>query len=151
MPFTDVAPPPEKPKPGTGISFGLRIDKRKRGTVRITFTEERQEYLFGGPIAGKRFSAQAGRGADEGKLRVVVDGDGALEAKAGIKGSASLTMSAWDLLPKDKRPAAPCEIDAVPKAGEVILSLPPFCRPNGVGGKIESEFGIRKGAPAKRA
>lgn len=143
MPFTDIAPPPEAKAPGTGISFGFTINKAKQVKVRITFRETRQIELFGKPIDGLKFSAQVGRGAHEGLMRLVLDEDGDLVAKAGIKGSASINMGGWDLLPKDKRPAASCDVHSQPSNFEVILKLPPFCKPSGVGGKMESEFGLK--------
>lgn len=144
MPFTDIAPPPATTTAGTGISFSLTVNKAKKRIVRLTFNADIQQQLFGAPIDGKRFSAQAGRGADEGRMRLVVDPDGDLVAKASMKGSASLRMSGWDLLPFDKRPAAQCEVYSVPSNVEVILKLPPFCKSSGVGGKMESEFGLGK-------
>jgi hypothetical protein len=144
MPFTDIAPPPAPKPPGTGISFGLSCDKHKRTKVRLTFRADIQQSLFGGPIGGVKFHAKAGRGSDEGRLMLVQAPDGDLEARAGIKGSAYLVMSGWDLLPKDKRPAAPCKIHSTPSNKEVILELPPFCRPSGVGGKMEAEHGLAR-------
>ncbi len=144
MPFTDIAPPPAPPAPGTGISFSLTVSKAKIRKVRITLRSDIQAKYFGGPVAGKRFAAQAGRGADEGKLRLVMSDEGDLEAREGIKGSAYLTMSGWDLLPKDKRPAASCEVIEASAVGLVILKLPPFCKPSGVGGKMAEEFALKK-------
>lgn len=144
MPFTDIAPPPAPASAGSGIGFSLRINKRNR-TCRLTFRAEKQNQLFGGPIAGKKFSAQAGRGADEGLLRLVLDPNGDLEAKASMKGSAYITMSAWDLLPKDKRPAAEAEVKSSPSNVELILKLPSWAKPSGVGGKMEQEFGLKSG------
>ena len=149
MPFTDIAPPPAPKPAGTGISFGLTVSKSKTTKVRITFRADIQEQLFGGTIGGKRFHAQAGRGADEGRLRLVMVEDGPLEARAGIKGSAYINMSGWDLLPKDKRPASACKIHASPSNVEVILTLPPFCRPSGVGGKMSEEFGLPRAGVMK--
>lgn len=143
MPFTDIAPPPAPAPPGTGISFGLQIKKRGGNTVRLTFREHMQTTLFGGPIGGKKFSAQAGRGTDEGRLRLVLDENGDLEAKQGMKGSAYIVMGAWDLLPKDKRPSAPVEVHSTPSNYELILTLPAWTRPSGVGGKMEQEFGLK--------
>ena len=62
---------------------------------------------------------------------------------ASIKGSASITMSPWDLLPKDGRPAASCDIKHIPSNVEVIIKLPSWCKPSGVGGKIAAEFGLK--------
>lgn len=145
MPFTDIAPPPAPPPPGTGITFSLSVSKRGVRKVRITLREEIQNRYFGGPINGMKFTAQAGRGSDEGRLRLVVNPEGDLVAKGGIKGSASIHMAGWDLLPKDKRPAASCKIiesaDCL-----LILELPPFCKPSGVGGRMTDEFGLKKSA-----
>lgn len=143
MPFTDVAPPPAPPPPGTGISFGLQIKKRGGNTVRLTIREEMQIKLFGGTIGGKKFSAQAGRGSDEGSLRLVLDESGDLEAKQGIKGSAYIVMAAWDLLPKDKRPSGSVEVKSTPSNYEIILKLPAWTRPSATGGKMDQEFGLK--------
>lgn len=143
MPFTDIAPPPAPKPPGTGISFSLTVNKAKQRKVRITVRADLQKQLFGELIAGKRFIAQAGRGADEGKLRLVMVPDGELEAREGIKDTIYINMSGWDLLPTDKRPAASCEVVSHPSNVEVILKLPPFCKPSGVGGKIAQEHALK--------
>lgn len=143
MAFTDIAPPPAPKGPGTGISFGLTYSKAGTAKVRLTFTAAVQQELFGGPMAGKKFHAQAGRGQDEGRLRLVMVDDGPLEARESVKGSAFLNMAAWDLLPKSKRPAAPCKVVDTPSNVEVILLLPPFCKPSGVGGKMTEEFALK--------
>ena len=143
MPFTDIAPPPPPPAPGTGISLGLSIPKRGSGKVRLTIRADQQERIFGGPIADKTFSAQVGRGKDEGLLRLVMDPEGDLTAKASMKGSAFISMMAWDLLPKYKRPSGPCEVTQMPSNVEVIISLPSWAKPSGVGGKISTEFALK--------
>ncbi|GLT08013.1 hypothetical protein ACFQFQ_14720 [Sulfitobacter porphyrae] len=143
MPFTDIAPPPAPPPPGTGITFSLTVSTRGIRKVRITLREEIQNRYFGGPIDGMKFTAQAGRGSDEGRLRLAVNPEGTLTAKGGIKGSASIHMAGWDLLPKDKRPAASCKI-LESADGFLILELPPFCKPSGVGGRMAEEFALRK-------
>lgn len=143
MPFTDVAPPEVKPA-GTGISFALAISKRT-SAARMTFNLRAQEEIFGTPIAGRKCFAKVGRGTDEGKLLLVLQDDGDLELKSSMKGSASVRMKAWDLLPKDKRPAAPCTYVGRQEGG-YLFKLPDFCRPSGVGGKIEAEHGLRRGA-----
>lgn len=143
MPFTDVAPPAAAAPPGTGYSFGLQVTKRNR-TARLTIRSDKQIQAFGKSIIGARVTVQAGRGADEGRLRIVIDPDGDIEVKGGIKDSAFIKMNAWDLLPKDKRPAGACEVYAQPSNVELILTLPKWCRPSGVGGKMEAEFGLKK-------
>lgn len=144
MPFTDIAPPKAaKTASGTGISMGLRFSKSRGGVARITINTAMQEFIFGGPIHGQRFHAQAGRGADEGLLRLVKTDDGQIEAKAGVKGSASLSMATWDLLPKDARPSASCAVKSRPSNVEVILSLPTWCRPSGVDGKISAQHRLK--------
>lgn len=148
MPFTDVAPPAAPPPPGTGYSFGLQVSKRAR-TARLTIRADKQMQVFGKSIIGERVSVQAGRGSDEGRLRIVLDPNGDIEVKGGIKASASIKMNAWDLLPKDKRPAGACEVHSQPSNVELILTLPKWCRPSGVGGKMEAEFGLKK--PAQRS
>lgn len=113
-------------------------------TCRLTFRADMQERLFGGPIEGKKFHVQVGRGADEGSLRIVMTEDGEFEAGSGIKGSSSIHMAGWDLLPKDKRPAASCKVKSAPSNVEAIITLPPYCRPSGVGGKMAAEFSLKK-------
>lgn len=149
MAFTDIAPPPAPKAAGTGISFGLSFTKGGTAKVRLTLTADVQKQLFGGPIAGKRFQAQAGRGQDEGRLRLVMVEDGTLEARESIKGTAFISMGAWDLLPKSKRPAAPCKVVDAPSNVEVILALPAFCKPSGVGGKMAEEFALKPTKPAQ--
>ena len=145
MPFTDIAPPPiPAGSSGTGISMSMSEIKKRGTKVRLTITEEMQIKMFGGPIHGKKFVAQVGRGPDEGLLRLVVVDDGDLVAKAGVKGSASIPMSGWDLLPKDKRPASSCELKSSPSNVEAILELPSWCKPSGVGGKIAAEHALKR-------
>lgn len=80
MPFTDIAPP-EIRSSKSGISCSLADGKRgAAGIFRISFTKAAQEQIFGGPIAGKRFFAKAGRGQDEGRLLLTPHEDGDLEA-----------------------------------------------------------------------
>lgn len=148
MPFTDIPALPAPPPPGTGISFGLQITRAGR-KVRLTIRADLQEQLFGGPIEEKRFNAQVGRGADEGRLRLVMCDDGPLVARKGMRGSAFINMAGWDLLPNDKRPAAPAKIHSTPSNVEVILTLPDYCRPSGRAGKMEAEFGIKRASGAR--
>lgn len=144
MPFTDIAPPPAPPPPGTGFTFSLQVTKRIT-KARLIIRADKQDQFFGGSVAGKAFSAQVGRGSDEGKLRLVLDPQGDLEAKPTMKGSVIINMRAWDLLPKDKRPAAACEVLSAPSSHELILKLPSFCKPSGVDGKLAAEFALKKG------
>lgn len=141
MPFTDVAPPVETTN-STGISFSLSVGKKAR-TARISFNKQAQEEIFGGPIIGKKFFAKVGRGQDEGRLLIVQQDDGDLEAKAAMRGSASIRMKAWDLLPNDKRPAKSIEL-LEPSMGGFLFLLPSWARPTGVGGKMESEHGLKR-------
>lgn len=149
MPFTDAHPVPGPAPAGTGITFSYTVSKRGVKKARITVRADRQVQLFGEPIDGKRFHIQIGRGADEGRLRIVKTSDGEFVGKAGIKGSASISFGGWDLLPKDKRPAASCEVHATPSNVEVILRLPSWCRPSGAGGKMEQEFGLGRAKGGK--
>lgn len=141
MPFTDVSPP-EVVSSKTGISFSLSAGK-KATVARVSFTAQAQEEIFGGSIAGKSFFAKVGRGADEGLLLIVQQKDGDLEAKSSMHGSASIKMKAWDLLPKDKRPAVQIEC-LRPEMGGFIFKLPPWAKPSGAGGKLEAEHGIKR-------
>lgn len=145
MAFTDIAPPPEPKGSGsTGISLGLRVTKSRGVLARLTISEEQQNLLFGGPVNGKRFHMMIGRGQDEGIMKLCLTSDGDIEAKTSAKGAVFLTMKGWDLLPKDGRPAAQCTVKSHPSNVELYLCLPSWCRPNGVGGKMEAEFGISK-------
>jgi len=49
-------------------------------------------------------------------------------------------MASWDLLPKSKRPAASCTVFEAPTESLLILTLPSFCKPSGVGGKMAEAF-----------
>lgn len=146
MAFTDVAPP-ETWTNKTGISFSLSAPgKKKTATVRLSFTAVAQEEIFGGPIDGKRFFAKAGRAQDEGRLLLTEHDEGDLVAAKSMHGSANIKMKAWDLLPKSKRPAA--AIDLVgPQEGGFVFQLPTWARPNGVGGKMTEEYGLK---PSKK-
>ncbi|MBV7394571.1 hypothetical protein [Mameliella sediminis] len=144
MPFKDARPPVQAAGPGTGVSISLAINKAGGGKVRLTLREDVQTARFGGPVAGKRFAVQIGRGSDEGRLRIFLDAMGAFEARAGIKGGATLYVAAWDLLPKSPRKAEPCRLKPFERQGELILELPDFCRPSRAGGKMDQEFGLRK-------
>lgn len=141
MPFTDIAPP-ESTSNKTGISMSLS-ERGKAQIVRISFVKEAQAELFGGPVAGKRFFAKVGRGAHEGQLLLTQHDDGDLEAKGSMHGSANIKMKAWDLLPKGKRPAVQIEL-MEPAMGGFLFKLPAWAKPSGVGGKMESEFGLKK-------
>ncbi len=143
MGFTDAKAPPPPAPPGTGVSIGLQINKAGEGRVRITVREDQQHRRFGGPIAGKRVTVQIGRGSDEGRLRIALDENGAFEVRAGIKGSASIIVAAWDLLPRSPRKSEPCTIKPGSQEGEIVLELPPFCRPSAKGGRMDAEFGLK--------
>lgn len=142
MPFTDIAPPAPAKAPGSGFSLGLQESKARGQIARLTIRGDMQERFFGKSVAGLKFSAQVGRGADEGRLRLVLDEQGDLEAKASVKGSVFIAMKAWDLLPKGKRPAGACEVQRAPSNHEVILVLPGWCKPSGVDGKIAQEHAL---------
>jgi hypothetical protein len=144
MPFTDARPVESKTPNGTGISMSLSEPKRGRQVVRLTFSSAVQVALFGGPIRDLRFDIGIGRGADEGKLRLVLVDDGEFVAGGGVAGSASIRITAWDLLPKSKMPSAAISIDHRPSNVEVILKLPSWAKPNGAGGRMEQEFGIKR-------
>ena len=144
MPFTDIAPPPAPSPPGTGFSFGVTITKRGVSKARLIIRRDKQDQHWCGSIVGRRFFARAGRGSDEGRLLLVQADDGDLEAKSAFRGSASIVMAAWDLLPKDKRPAGSCRYVSSPSNKEVVLELPSFARPSGVGGRIAAEHAIKR-------
>lgn len=146
MPFTDAPVLPKPSGPGTGISMSMREMKGGRFKVRLTFTAAMQQQLWGGSIAGKRFSIRIGRGSDEGKLQVVPSKEGEFVASDGVKGSASFSVGAWDLLPKGQRPAAAVTVGSMGNHGIVELTLPAWCRPSGTGGKMEAEFGLKRTA-----
>lgn len=141
MPFTNIAPP-ETATNKSGISFSLSIAK-KTSTARISLTAAAQLELFGSSIIGEKFSAQVGRGADEGRLLIRRDGNGDLIAKQSMHGSASIKMKAWDLLPKSKMPAMSIETIGSHEGG-LLFQLPPWASPSGVGGKLEQEFALNK-------
>ena len=104
--------------------------------------------MFGKSIIGEKFSAQVGRGADEGKLLLRRDGNGDLIAKPSMHGSASIKMKAWDLLPKSKMPAMSIEMIGSHEGGR-LFQLPPWASPSGVGGKLEQEFSVKKNLRGK--
>lgn len=145
MTFTPVPLPPAKAPNGTGLSFSLQLFRNVR-KARLTIRADMQEQVFGGSIIGKTVSAQVGRGSDEGKLRVVLDPEGGLIAQKSVKGNAFISMGAWDLLPKDKRPAGSCKVVANPSQTEMIVQLPDWCKPSASGGKLASEFGLKRSA-----
>ena len=146
MPFTDLAPPNSGVQVGSGVSFGLSVSKSGKATCRLTMRAAAQEKLFGKSVIGAKCMLQVGRGADEGLLRLVLCDDGDFLFARSMRGSASVKIKAWDLLPKDKRPAQQIEVKTMPSNIEVIFRLPKWCRPSGVGGKMEAEFGLKRHA-----
>lgn len=146
MPFT-AAPPLPSPKPaGTGVTFSIRVGKRT-SAAQLVLTDAMQKQLFGGPLAGKRAMLGVGRGSDEGKLLVSLHEKGDFEFRASIKGAVYLKCGLWDLLPKDKRPAASCKVLTSSSEG-VVIQLPSWARPSSHDGKMAAEFGLK---PVKRA
>lgn len=150
MVFTDAALPKKGSGSGTGLSLAVRVTKGRGVLARLTLTETVQNTLFGGAVAGLHFHAQVGRGSDEGRLRLVQADDGEFVAKASVRGSVTITMAAWDLLPKDRRPAGACKVHSRPSNFEAILDLPTWSKPSGAGGRMEVDFGLKKSPPAGR-
>lgn len=144
MSFTEALPPRAK-QDGTGISFSLR-ELRSGLQARVTMTEAAQKHIFGDVVVGRKAKALIGRDQDEGKLRIVLADDGFLEFTASIRGSVSLSIRAWDLLPGSPRKA---EAAAVVEGGggdAVTLRLPSWAKPNGAGGKVEEAAPTRPAA-----
>ena len=141
MSFTDVSSPVQKPV-ATGISLGV-LKSKSSHTARMTFTATAQQEIFGGSIAGQHFSAQIGRGTDEGKLLLRQDERGGLVATASVKGSVFIRMKAWDLLPEKKVPAEPCELQDTRQDG-LLFKLPSWTRPSRPGGKLDQEHGRKR-------
>lgn len=142
MSFT-AAPPLPAPKPsGTGVSVALFHSKRG-GYVRFTITEDAQRRFFGDVIYSRSCAVQIGRGSDEGKVMINLVENGPFAfSDRGIKGSCSVKVGVWDLLPKDKRPAAACEVVHFTDA-TLTLKLPSWARPSSHDGKIASEHGLK--------
>ena len=145
MSFTEALPP-KKAETNTGISCSLRENKGGN-TVRIFISAAKQIELFGKSIGGEKCKALVGRDDDEGKLRIILDSDGLLELKESVKGSASVAIRAWDLLPETARPGRQI-VTFENDAKSVTLILPPWSRPNGAGGKVEERS---KGKPEPKA
>ena len=141
MSFTDVAPP-EINTAKTGVSFSLAVGK-KASVARMSFTAAAQMEIFERSIIGDRCVAKVGRGADEGKLLLVMQDDGDLEFKASMHGSALIKVAPWDLLPKDKRPAGAVDLIGTGHGG-LLFRLPPWTRPSGPGGRMEAEHGLKR-------
>lgn len=128
---------------GTGISASLRFTK-SGGKVRIAFTITAQRNLFGGSIAGQRFACAVGRGSDEGRIKVAAAPEGDFEAKPFLgNGGVTLTLGAWDLLPREDRPRHECKIAKVDAPAEretsIVLQLPDWASPSKPGGRMEAE------------
>lgn len=141
MSFTNALPPVGNTIK-TGISFG--ISARSRGvTARLTFTAQAQQEIFNRPIAGLAFRVQVGRGQDEGRLLLSLDENGELQARGGVRGSASIPMKAWDLLPQAKTPAAPCDL-LEGRADGLLIKLPVWTCPSKPGGKLDQEHGLKR-------
>jgi len=150
MPFIDAQAPEAPPANTTGINIALRSSGKGdnvRWKVRMTINQEAQQKLFEGNVMGEMFNIQVGQGVDEGFLRLVMCSGGEFEAKSLVKDSISLTIAAWDLLPKGIRPAAECFIEAQPSNVEAIIKLPNWCKPNGHGGKNDSTYGLGQKSP----
>ncbi len=150
MPFTAAKPPPPPAPPGTGVSLSITVSKSGQARARLSIRGDVAEQVFGGPIVGKAFAVEIGRGADEGRLRIARDPTGAFEARKGLKSVATLWIAAWDLLPKSPRRAEPCRVRAGGGDGELILEMPDFCRPSAKGGKMEAEHGLGRSGRSRR-
>ncbi len=142
MPFSDAPPPAAPAATGSGISFGLSVGKR-RSSCRLTIRKAAQEKIFGADLTGKRAHVKVGRGADEGRLLIQIARDGEFEFRPSMHGSVMLTLGTWDLLPKDKRPAAECSLHSV-NGSSVVLQLPSWTKPSGVGGRIAAEHSLKR-------
>lgn len=146
MPFTS-APPLPAPRPsGTGITCSTRISKRGN-TFWLIFNEDAQKRYFGRSIIGEKADVRIGRGSDEGKMQITL-GAGDFEVHKGMRGSATIKVGAWDLLPKDKRPAASGEPINFNERS-MVLKLPSWAKPSSHDGKIAQEFS--RGISAKRS
>jgi hypothetical protein len=141
MPFTAAPPIPAPKTAGTGVSFSIRVTKRAAAAM-LVITEVVQKQLFDGPVAGRRAMIGIGRGSDEGKMLVTLHDEGTFEFRPSIKGSVYLKCGLWDLLPKDKRPAASCKVLTASPEG-VLIQLPSFAKPSSHDGKMAAEFGIK--------
>lgn len=147
MPFIDAQAPEAPPANTTGINLALRSvgkGKNTRWKARMSISNSAQEEMFGSNVGGESFNVQIGQGVDEGFLRIVMCDDGEFEAKSLVKDSITLTIAAWDVLPKGVRPAAECKIKSKPSNVEAIIELPSWCKPNGHGGKNDSTYGMKK-------
>ena len=142
MSFTE-APPAPSPKPTkTGITCSLRSSKR--GVVfKLILNAAVQERVFGCSIDGKTVKVLIGRGADEGRLQVYLDEDAKFTAKKSMHGSAAITMGAWDLFPKDSRPAASGGLKNMEYGKGLLIDLPSWARPSGCDGRMAVEHGLK--------
>lgn len=146
------SPAPQLPAPapaGTGISLSVQVSKRN-STARLILTTAAQERVFGGPLNPEkdRVTVMVGRGSDEGKLQLRIGPEGEHEITNGVRGSVNIRVGRWDLLPKDKRPAAPCqdfgEMEFEGNERVVMLWLPDWARPSKTkSGKFDGEFALK--------
>ncbi|WP_104019117.1 hypothetical protein [Roseovarius nitratireducens] len=92
----------------TGISMSMSVSpKGRRATVRITLNADAQKRLFNRALNPEtdKVDVLIGRGVDEGHAKIVLNPNGAHQIRNSMKGSVSIRMARWDLLPEGKRPA----------------------------------------------
>jgi len=134
----------------TGISMSLsEVSKTRLAVVRLTFNAEAQNRLFGRAINPEtdRMELLIGRGQDEGRAQIRLCAEGDNVIKGGIKGSVSVRVGRWDLLPEGKYPGSACrEIGAVSPADQiaVLLTLPDWASP------MKRQIAAKHGMSAKR-
>ena len=141
MSFTPACAPLVAPKPGS-ISASLRENKRGVRTVCLTVTKSAQTGHLSEPI-GKKFDVRIGRGEHHGILRIEERPDGAFTFTPLVRGSARMLLSAWDLLPKEKRPAGACE-RAGSDGNALLLRLPSWAQPEARKLAVAAEFALRR-------
>jgi|GEM_PF-1692477 len=135
----------------TGISMSLSEGSKTRlAVVRLTFNAETQNRLFGRAINPEtdRMELLIGRGQDEGRAQIRLCAEGDNVIKGGIKGSVSVRVGRWDLLPEGKYPGSACrEIGDPEKQGDqiaVLLMLPDWASP------MKRQIAAKHGMSAKR-
>jgi len=127
MAFTDVRI--ARRKAGTsGISASCTAgDAAADRTVRISLTRDAQMRHFGGhaDVGTDRFTIGRGTDADRGKLAIMRDPEGAIQASQGMHGSINFRLQAFPPVPPDKVKSTPCAVLESDKARSyVVIRIP---------------------------
>lgn len=132
MTFVPAQPPKTKSK-ATGVSFCSRL--RGSDTASIYLSAEFQTENFDESVIGWKFNVLIGRGENEGKLLLQPLPEGkdataaAVTASRIMKGTARISVRAWDLLGRDTVKSEPCRAGDFDPVKGLMIELPAWCQP----------------------